>query len=105
MLAPLEQFKLIALLPVNFLTIDFSITNAIIMSFILLVSFISFLFFFWQQMWFCFLFGGATRQSRQKKKIQIKNATAAASKRPFIDATMAKKPENKPPVVSKFGSK
>ena len=46
MLAPLEQFKLLALLPLNFLTIDFSITNAIMMSFILLVSFISFLFFF-----------------------------------------------------------
>lgn len=46
MLAPLEQFKLVALLPLNLLTIDFSITNVIIMSFIFLVSFISFLFFF-----------------------------------------------------------
>jgi ATP synthase subunit 6 len=46
MLAPLEQFKLVALLPLNFLTIDFSITNVIIMSFIFLVSFIFFLFFF-----------------------------------------------------------
>jgi ATP synthase subunit 6 len=46
MLAPLEQFKLVALLPLNLLTIDFSITNILIMSFIFLVSFISFLFFF-----------------------------------------------------------
>lgn len=46
MLAPLEQFKLIALLPVNFLTIDFSITNIIVISFIILFFFITFLFLF-----------------------------------------------------------
>ena len=46
MLAPLEQFKLIALLPLSFLTIDFSLTNVLIVSFIILISFLFFLFFF-----------------------------------------------------------
>ena len=46
MLAPLEQFKLVALLPLNLLTIDFSITNIIVISFIILFFFITFLFLF-----------------------------------------------------------
>jgi len=46
MLAPLEQFKLIALLPLSFLTIDFSLTNVLIVSFIILISFLFSLFFF-----------------------------------------------------------
>jgi ATP synthase subunit 6 len=46
MLAPLEQFKLIALLPLSFLTIDFSLTNVLIVSFIILISFLFPLFFF-----------------------------------------------------------
>jgi ATP synthase subunit 6 len=46
MLAPLEQFKLIALLPLSFLTIDFSLTNVLIVSFIILIFFLFFLFFF-----------------------------------------------------------
>lgn len=46
MLAPLEQFKLIALLPLSFLTIDFSLTNVLIVSFVILIFFLLFLFFF-----------------------------------------------------------
>ena len=45
MLAPLEQFKLIALLPLSFLNIDFSLTNALIISSVILISFIFLLFF------------------------------------------------------------
>ena len=46
MLAPLEQFKLIALLPLSFLTIDVSLTNVLIVSFVILIFFLLFLFFF-----------------------------------------------------------
>lgn len=46
MLAPLEQFKLIALLPLSFLTIDFSLTNVLIVSSVILTFFLLFLFFF-----------------------------------------------------------
>lgn len=38
--APLEQFKLIALLPLSFLNIDFSLTNALLISSVTLISFV-----------------------------------------------------------------
>jgi ATP synthase subunit 6 len=45
MLAPLEQFKLIAILPLSFLNIDFSLTNALIISSAILISFLLLSFF------------------------------------------------------------
>jgi len=45
LLAPLEQFKILALLPLDFLNFDLSVTNILIMGFVILIFYYFFLFF------------------------------------------------------------
>jgi hypothetical protein len=47
----------------------------------------------------------ATLPSKPSKIMATNIATAAASNRPFIEETTAKKPENNPAVVSKLGKR
>lgn len=43
--APLEQFQILSIIPINFLIFDFSITNFLLINFLALICYISFIYF------------------------------------------------------------
>jgi hypothetical protein len=53
----------------------------------------------------CVLVQRATRPSMPSSTMATKIAIAPTSKRWFIACTMAKKPQNRTPVVKRFGSR